>query len=356
MERAVNELSQVIISKFTMHPARMACFLGMIWGVIAGKKVQLWSIAEQFGGSALLDSRIKRISRFLAHQALCLDAVARCITTLISVSGPWTVVIDRSNWQFGKLERNYLVLAIVHQGNAVPLLFHDLERAGNSSTDERIKLLERFLKLFGREKIFCVLADREFIGEDWFKWLLSNDIKPCIRTRNNTQIRHRNGGRVPVKNFLRDLQVGEYRTWDERLFGAHLRMIGLKLTDGNYLVLLAHPELDVELLPLYKLRWSIECLFKNAKSSGFDWEKTHLTHADRALKLLAILALATALAVKEGALQHAAKPIPHRKTVNAQLLSLFTYGLRSLSDSFRNYTMLPNHKLLIINHLHQNVR
>jgi hypothetical protein len=335
MERTARELSEIIRSNFSMHPARLACLLQLIWALIGSKKVQLWALAESFGGAAQPESRVKRISRFLREQALAWDDVSRCIMILLALPAPWTLVMDRTNWQFGKTERNYLVLAVVYHGNAIPLLVKDLSRAGNSDTEDRIALMKRFLALFGKDKVFCLLADREFIGEEWLQWLLDNNIPPCIRLRNNTQVRHHNGGKVPVSALLRSLAIGEYRTWQEKRDGRLWQMAGTKTATGDYLVLLAPPSLRVELLPLYKVRWTIECLFKNTKSSGFSWEETHLTHPERAEKLVALLAFAVALSVKEGALQHALRPIPFRKTKAAPLCSLFLYGLRTLADSFR---------------------
>jgi hypothetical protein len=349
MERTAAELSHVIRSNFLLHPARAACFLAMIWGMISAKRVQLWALAEEFGGQAQQESRLQRITRFLREQLLPWECVARCVVELLGVSAPWTLVMDRTNWQYGKIDRNYLVLAIVYRGNAIPLLVQDLGHAGNSSTDERIALMERFLAIFGKDKVYCLLADREFVGEDWFKWLQQNGIPPCIRTRENMLVRHKNGGKVPVKTLLRSLNPGEYRLWEEQLYGATLQMIGLKLTNGDYLILLASQLLKVELLPLYKIRWTIECLFKNTKSSGFCWEGTHLVHPERAEKLAAILTLATVLAAKEGALQHALKPIPFKKTIKYPLFSLFLYGLRSIADAFKKNVLNPISNPLILN-------
>ena len=186
---------------------------------------------------------MKRIKRFLRDIALPWETVAQCIIALIAVPGRWTLVMDRTNWHYGKIERNYLVLAIVYHGVAIPLLLKDLEHAGNSDTTERIALMERFITLFGKDKVFCLLADREFIGKDWFKWLKINDIPPCIRTRNNILMRHQNGGKVPVKNLLHSLQIGEYREWNETVYGCSLRVVGLKISADDYIVLLADPRL-----------------------------------------------------------------------------------------------------------------
>ena len=160
-------------------------------------------------------------------------------------------------------------------------------------------------------------------------------------------MRHQNGGKVPVSILLRSLQIGEHREWNEIVFGCSVRVVGLKISANDYVVLLADPSLEVAALLLYKIRWAIECLFKNQKSTGFLWETTHLIHPEREEKLAAILALAATIAVKEGAIQHTLKPIPFRKTVAAHLYSLFLYGLRTLADAFRAIPHPINNPLIL---------
>ncbi|MCK5829191.1 MAG: hypothetical protein KAH20_02710 [Methylococcales bacterium] len=41
---------------------------------------------------------------------------------------------------------------------------------------ERIVLMQRFIKQFGKKSIVAVLADREFMGEAWVKWLKGDGI------------------------------------------------------------------------------------------------------------------------------------------------------------------------------------
>lgn len=40
-------------------------------------------------------------------------------------------------------------------------------KRGNLHTAERIEIINRYIELFGRETIEYIVADREFIGEDW---------------------------------------------------------------------------------------------------------------------------------------------------------------------------------------------
>jgi hypothetical protein len=75
----------------------------------------------------------------------------------------------------GCLPINFLVLSVVHQGTAFPLFWTFLPKKGNSTTEECMALLNRFRSTFGADKIDCLLADREFMGERWFAYLLKTD-------------------------------------------------------------------------------------------------------------------------------------------------------------------------------------
>lgn len=347
MDRILDNLSHLVSEHFSMHPARLMCFLSLILSMIGAKSVQLWSLAEQFGGYAQIESRIKRIQRFFALQSLCLDTIAQLIMALIAPNKPLILTMDRTNWAFGKIERNYLVLSFVVQGHGVPLLFTDLEQAGNSNQTQRITLMQRFIALFGKDRILCLLADREFIGKEWLTWLQKEEISLCIRQKANLQVRHKNGGKVAVSRLLSSLAVSEKREWIEKFHDKTMRLVGMKLGSGDYLILLADTQLDPDLLPLYKIRWTIETMFKNTKTSGFNCEKTQLKHADRALKMMGIIAIATSLSIKEGMLQNRLKPIPIKQTLNCKAFSFFIYGLRYLSDIIRKIPNLITQTALI---------
>ena len=75
------------------------------------------------------------------------------------------LVIDRTNWQFGKQNINIFMLGIASKNVAFPLIFSLLNKKGNSNSEERISLIDRFTKLFGKDCIDCIMADREFVGE-----------------------------------------------------------------------------------------------------------------------------------------------------------------------------------------------
>jgi hypothetical protein len=67
---------------------------------------------------------------------------------------------------------NFLVLSVVHQGTAFPLFWTLLPKKGNSNTKEHIQLIDQFLGVFGSHKIKYLTGDREFIGQQWFTYLI----------------------------------------------------------------------------------------------------------------------------------------------------------------------------------------
>lgn len=91
--------------------------------------------------------------------------------------------MDRTNWQWGKKNINILMLSITYIGIAIPLFWSLLDKKGNSNTSERIVLMERFIIQFGKDKILGLLADREFIGADWFRWLKKKQFHFIIRIK-----------------------------------------------------------------------------------------------------------------------------------------------------------------------------
>ena len=77
----------------------------------------------------------------------------------------------------------YMMLASVYRGIAIPIVWTLLNKRGNSDTKERIALIQRFISIFGKDRIVNVFADREFIGEQWFTWLIEQEINFCIRVK-----------------------------------------------------------------------------------------------------------------------------------------------------------------------------
>ena len=82
-------------------------------------------------------------------------------------------------------------------------------------------------------------------------------------------------------------------------------------------------------LARYRRRWSIETLFGNLKTHGFDMEATHITDPKKLETLLVLMAVAAALAAKTGAGGARVRPIPVKKH-GRRAISHFAIGLNVL--------------------------
>jgi hypothetical protein len=83
----------------------------------------------------------------------------------------------------------------------------------------------------------------------------------------------------------------------------------------------------------YRRRWTIETMFANLKTRGFNLEDTHITDRDKLSTLCAVLAIAVALAAKTGVAVARLKPIPSKKH-GRKAISLFALGLQSIRKIF----------------------
>lgn len=116
-------------------------------------------IANGFESGASPASSLRRIQRFIAKFDLSQDLIAQFIFALLPVKDNLCLSIDRSNWKFGSFDINIFMLGVCYKGLAFPLLFTMLPKRGNSNTEERIKLIERFINLFDKHRIDALLAD-----------------------------------------------------------------------------------------------------------------------------------------------------------------------------------------------------
>ena len=107
---------------------------------------------------------------------------------LLDQKGAKHLALDRTNWKLGKAHINILALAIVTRKFRIPIMWLHLGHGGNSSTEQRIELMNQYIDEFGVESIQSLLADREFVGDEWFTYLGENNIPFVSRLRKDMHI------------------------------------------------------------------------------------------------------------------------------------------------------------------------
>lgn len=343
MERT-SELSTTLNETFKWNKARINFFVKMLMALFATRTVNLDRLADGIASDADKESRYRRLQRFFALFSIDFDIIAGFIFKLFFTNGgKWYLTMDRTNWKWGKSDINILTLAIAYKGIAIPIYWELLDKRGNSDTRERIDLITKFTNQFGKDCIAGILADREFVGDDWFAWLIKEKIFFYIRIKKNFLTTDSRGRPAHVYALFRGATpTQEWILYGKRsVLGSQLYLSALRLPDGELLIIATNDEPGFAIRK-YALRWEIETLFGCLKSKGFNFESTHITNQKRIKKLFVLLAIAFCWAHLVGEWRHEQKQIKIKKH-GRPAKSLFRYGLDYiigaikdlLSDEFR---------------------
>ena len=244
-----------------------------------------------------------------------------------SLKGKCMLVIDRTNWKFGKIHLNLLAISIVYQGIAIPIYWKNLSKGGSSSTDHRMYAMVKTIYSIGKTRIRCLLADREFIGLEWMRWLVQSNLPFVIRIKENTLIGRQPNDPYPT-NALGVFRSLPYKKQKYKKKPYYLKDLPVYLSasrspSGDFLIV-ATMRFDRTALWLYKRRWEIETLFGCLKTKGFNLENTHLT-GKRLEKLLFVMVISFCWAYLAGLDRAQGKPISKKKH-GRSCISLFRYG------------------------------
>ena len=166
------ELVDIFQARLGWNKARVKFFVSFIIALCKVQTVCFSRLAQGFEGNARVESNLRRIQRFFAEFFVDTNLIAKLIFSLLPEKPPYRICLDRTNWKYGVANINILMVSIAYQGLAIPILWTMLPKRGNSNTFERKELIHRFLDLFGEGCIEAILADREFIGDDWFRELI----------------------------------------------------------------------------------------------------------------------------------------------------------------------------------------
>ena len=338
----VSSLAEKLKLHLPWHQARIIFLAQFILALILSRSTNLYRVAEEFQTSAQVESSYRRIKRFFHGYSYCYEQLGKLILHWLPLNR-YLLCMDRTNWEYGTKNINYLVVSIAWQGVSIPIAWTCLDKnGGNSSTAERIELMQRILKLIPANKIDGLLADREFIGQDWFQWLKDHHLLCRLRIRSNLSVMGRHGQEIPAGKLFRSVKLNQNVVWHtkRKVSGVPL-YLGARRTLKGLLIVVATEKPDTMIEDYYK-RWGIETLFGCLKSRGFDLESTHMTDLDKMDKLMGLLALAFTWCLVVGHWKYGeASQLPLNKH-GRPAKSLFRLGLDLLRRVLKNYCSKTN--------------
>ena len=221
-------------------------------------------------------------------------------------AGKLVMTLDRTNWEHGQTPLNLLVIGVVLAGFTLPLAWVALEHGGCSDSATRQRLVARVLRVLPAKRWKALVADREFIGTQWFTFLRKRKIRRVIRLRADSVI-----DTLRAAVWFDDVQPGKLRCLFERgnVYGSVMQVVATRSADGD-LIILATDVSIWEAWQLYQQRWLVECTFSSLKSRGFDLERTAVTAPARLECLFGHAVLAWLQCLKLGHWLDQLKPLP----------------------------------------------
>lgn len=280
--------------------ARKKFIVLFVLAMIKTRAVQFCEIAQELNDQVKASSNETRIQDFFREVPLDYEQLAILLAMFLPKRGKVTLCIDRTEWDFGKCQVNILMIIVRCRHISIPLYFEMLDNnSGNSNTNDRVALLKKCTDLLGN-RISLFLADREFIGHRWLKYLKDQGIHFCVRVPKHHKITRYCGIAEQVHTV--EQLLGNRKSMHLsgcRVDGVWANVYAKRLADGDLLFLLGTPKTYL-LTQLYKKRWRIECFFQNIKKRGFDLESTHLNDFEKLKKLVALVSIAYAMVANIG--------------------------------------------------------
>lgn len=328
----INELVSIFSHKTEWNLARVRFLAAFICSLCKLQTVCYVKLAQDLSSKAKFESNLRRIQRFFAEFIVDTDLIAKIVFAMLPTQPPYRLSLDRTNWKFGSTDINILMISVCYHGVGIPLLWTMLNKRGNSNAKERKDLIERYIVLFGTNSIESIGADREFIGDDWIRGLINKGIRFFIRIKENMWVNVPGKGNKKAFWLFNSLPLHKGKQCrnivsigDNYVYLSGLKTLGK--TNKIEFVIIATYDYTHGALSIYKDRWQIETMFKALKSSGFNFEVTHLTDTERISKLLSLMCIAFIWAYRVGIYRdNHLMPIKIKKH-GRRAYSFFKYGL-----------------------------
>lgn len=330
----ISELEKTLSQILDWNKARLNCLVQILQALFCVRTVNLVQIAEACHTSVKEESTYRRLQRFFKGFSFDMSFIVVFVFNLFRMDGKFILIMDRTNWKWGKRHINILMLSVEHYGIGIPIFWSIVDGAGNSSTKERTALLKRVLQKFGSNRIEALLADREFIGEPWFRFLIEENVPFVIRVKQNFMVGGlRMGYSIPIRELLKKFDNTKILLNHSVILWGHALYASVEYArSAKEPMIVVSNQPFVNAIKTYRKRWGIETLFGCLKSRGFRMEDTHMTHPDKIEKLVFILALAFCWAYKTGEMKSRQMKVAV-KTHGRKAKSIFRIGLSEIRSA-----------------------
>jgi hypothetical protein len=342
----ISELRATLSHFFNWHKCRLDCLGQIIQALFVVRTINLTQVASAFKSEVKEESSYRRVCRFFTGFTFDMSSIVLLVFRLFPINDKYTLIMDRTNWKWGKSPINILMLSIAYRGIGIPLFWVVLNLEGNSCAEDRIDLLRRVVERLGIGRIEALLADREFIGTQWFRFLTEQKIPFVIRVKQNSMVEIGEGGKLPIGRLRKWLSQKKVVNYSINLWGLSL-YVSIEKRKGakEQMIVVSNCKFE-DPLGTYRRRWEIETMFGCLKTRGFRMEDTHIIDPDKIEKVMFVLAIAFCWAYRIGDIRDRVQAI-EVKTHGRKARSLFREGLNLIRRAILGRWILKKFKRLL---------
>ena len=299
--KSLNELYKENKTQMARHHINVLA--QMLTGVMLGRHVQLWMIALLLPFKTQLTSQVRKFERFLADERVDVKQYFLPFVKAMHQSlGNEVAYIILDCTKAGKKCR-VLLAGLVYHGTVLPVCWKTYAGSkGHMTGEKHKKLLQELPDCFACYHRIVVLGDAEFGNKEVISWLQDKKWDFVFRAQKSRKAQ-KDGSeewlRIGDIHEAEGVRKGQVKHWEGISYTETHQLEGLTLT-GQWEEGYTEPIYLISSLPagqaphlVYEMRYTIETLFGNNKSRGFQLAKTHLTNPKKIDRLFLVLAIAT---------------------------------------------------------------
>jgi len=306
----------------------------MLLGIIKTGKSYLHSLGSAFPQSIDLESRVKKVKRWLLSkyndwQISFVPCIQHILAAYMGQNKQMVFAIDGSEVADGCTA---LMISLVVGKRAIPICW--VVRAckkGHLPAQMHLELFTLLHQLLEGYQNVVILGDGEFDNHQVIQAAQHWQWHFVLRTAKNTRIfdghnEYAIGELAPMRGqyFVHVQDVA----YTKQRYGPVNATCWHESKWDQPIYLLSNFELAYDTAWYYRKRWSIETFFGDIKSRGFNIQKSKLSDPQRVAKLLIIACLAYILVFRLGQQERNSPLIPKVTRKDRMDLSIFTLGYK----------------------------
>lgn len=269
-----------------------------IYCVIKKRESSLQKIGEGIEEDIDVESKVKKVKRFLKskytdYQSFFLPFIASFLAGLGTVPRLF-IVIDGSVVGNGCMA---LMVSLVHGKRSIPLAWLvRKQKKGHMSVELHIDILKQVAALLPSSPEIILLGDGEFDSVELQELACSQGWNYVLRTAKNTLIETQNGEQFNLGDcypestqdhfWLPDTYFSKHR------YGVVNCLVWHHRAHENPIYLVSNLGYAPDIMAFYKKRFSIETIFGDIKSRGFNLQKLRVKDPEMISNVLIIVCLA----------------------------------------------------------------